>query len=544
MKMQRFRFKLLALLLFLLLGSLALYGGYSIESYGNRWFTLRWNPRLRVQKARVTAGDLVDRSRIVLATTKDGKRIYAEDEATRRALVHVVGDEQSQVKGGAETFQAQYLLGFRNSLPELVSSLISGAERKGDTVQLTVDSALSVYAADAFTRQAPGKSGCVIVMNYQTGEVLAMTSLPNFDPMAMSGSLLTDSGKPFWNRATQAALTPGSTFKIVTTLAALGQHPNLLNAAYDCNDDAVFAGQSIRDFGGVSHGTIGVEQAFAVSCNRVYARLAVDAGYERLLASAQALGWNDEFLFRDMVLENSRFPGEEQSTALLAMLGIGQGKLLMTPMHLCMIASAVANDGVMMEPRLLGRVTGSTGAQRLAFTSAKYRDAMTADQAAVLKRLMRSAVTGGSASALGSLKGQLCAKTGTAESSDNGQPINYAWCAAFSQESPYAAVALVEGVADGQTGGSVAAPILAKVFDYLGKHPVADLPQPAAPEATSVVDAAKQLVHQLLVTPNPTTVPPKTPMPTITPTPAPATLLDTVQQGLDLVEGIQKILTP
>ena len=101
MKQQRFRFKLLAFLVFGLFLLLAVYGSYSVLTYGNRWFSSSKNPRVRAQKQSVTAGDILDRSGTVLATTnEEGERVYQEDEAARRAVVHVVGDAQGQVSNG------------------------------------------------------------------------------------------------------------------------------------------------------------------------------------------------------------------------------------------------------------------------------------------------------------------------------------------------------------------------------------------------------------------------------------------------------------
>ena len=101
MKQQRFRFKLLAFLVFGLFLLLAVYGSYSVLTYGNRWFSSSKNPRVRAQKQSVTAGDILDRGGTVLATTnEEGERVYQEDEAARRAVVHVVGDAQGQVSNG------------------------------------------------------------------------------------------------------------------------------------------------------------------------------------------------------------------------------------------------------------------------------------------------------------------------------------------------------------------------------------------------------------------------------------------------------------
>ena len=98
MKQQRFRFKLLALFLFGLFLLLAVYGGYSVLVYGNRWFASSKNPRVRAQKESVVAGSVLDRCGVVLASTdEEGNRVYQADESARRAIVHLLGDSQGQV---------------------------------------------------------------------------------------------------------------------------------------------------------------------------------------------------------------------------------------------------------------------------------------------------------------------------------------------------------------------------------------------------------------------------------------------------------------
>ena len=167
MKQQRHRFKILALILFGMFFLLAAYGGYSVLTYGNRWFSSKWNPRVRSQKETVIAGDILDVNGVTLATTVNGNRTYQEDEAIRRAVVHLVGDNQGQVSNGVETFQTSYLYGFQTSLPEMIASLFKGETRRGDNVTLTVDSKLCAAIVDSFDsyEKTAGKNGAAVVMN-------------------------------------------------------------------------------------------------------------------------------------------------------------------------------------------------------------------------------------------------------------------------------------------------------------------------------------------------------------------------------------------
>ncbi|MBR2287309.1 MAG: hypothetical protein IJ865_03635 [Clostridia bacterium] len=110
MKRQRKYFKFLALLMFVLFFFLVAYGGYSVVTYGNRWFASSRNPRLRSQKENVMAGDIQDRNGVVLATTDElGNRVYQSDKAARSAIGHLLGDASGYVANGVESFQTAYL---------------------------------------------------------------------------------------------------------------------------------------------------------------------------------------------------------------------------------------------------------------------------------------------------------------------------------------------------------------------------------------------------------------------------------------------------
>ena len=476
MKQQRLRFKLLALILFGLFALLAVYGLYSINAYGGRWFAYNRNPRIRDQKQNVLAGDVRDRTGVLLATTAaDGTRLYQADEAARRSVVHLLGDPEGHVANGVETFQTGYLYGFHTTLPELLSVRFSGQPRKGDHLTLTIDSRLCTSITQYFDAHplTRGKYGAAVVMNYQTGEVLAMVSLPNYDPMAArtpaSGSTY------YWNRATQGLYHPGSTYKVVTTAAALENLPNATNLTFSCVGGLDVKGQIIRDFGGASHGTLSLRNAFVKSCNIAYSTLALQLKDAAMRKTAAAFGFGDNFLVRDLVVENSQYPAAGGTDFYLAMNGFGQSgadsyALLATPLHMCLVAAGVANDGLMMEPYLLQSVhSGVNGSLRDAFTPRAYRQAMTPENAAVLQEYMRAVVTSGTGSRAAVSGMTICGKTGTAETSRNRQDVTDGWFIGYSADHamPYAVAVIVEGIADGEGGGSTAAPIAADVFKYL-----------------------------------------------------------------------------
>lgn len=474
MKQQRLRFKLLALILFGMFAVLAVYGGYSVVTYGNRWFSSRWNPRVRAQKQSVIAGDILDRNGVTLATTVDGKRTYQQDENARRAIVHLLGDEQGQVSNGVETFQTSYLYGFHTSLGEMAAHLFSDETRKGDTVSLTIDSKLCTLIPTYFAanEKTAGKRGAAVVMNYRTGEVIAMISLPNFDPHNITRETLADPGQPFWNRATQSVYAPGSSFKVITTVAALGAIKDVQTASIPCTGGLDVEGHAIRDWGNDIHGKLTLQKAFTVSCNNAYALLAIDMGDEALRKTAEAFGFNDNFLFRDLVVENSVYPTTNRNLFEIAWSGAGQSAIAASPMHMCMVAAAIANDGVMMEPRLLQSVDSATGVHRAGYEPKAYRTALTKEHADILTGYMKAVVSSGTGTRAKVSGVTVCGKTGSAESSMDRQDVTHGWFIGFIDDAdyPYAVSVLVESINDGDGGGSTAAPIAGKIFSYLVKE--------------------------------------------------------------------------
>ena len=151
------------------------------------------------------------------------------------------------------------------------------------------------------------------------------------------------------------------------------------------------------------------------------------------------------------------------------MSGFGQSSIGATPMHLCLIASAVANDGVMMEPTLLTKATTPSGAVRDTFGPKVYRSVLSAETAATLQQYMRAVVTSGTGSRASVNGLTICGKTGSAESSRKGRDVTHGLFIGYidSEELPYAVCVVVEDIVDGEGGGSTAAPIAGEIFKYL-----------------------------------------------------------------------------
>ncbi|MHB1314405.1 MAG: peptidoglycan D,D-transpeptidase FtsI family protein [Christensenellales bacterium] len=442
---------------------------YSVTTYGGRWFVNPYNPRIVSERKTTDAGDIMDRNGTVLASTNDSRhRVYHAEKNTRIAMSHVVGDVYGLVPTGAESFYAPYLLGFKTSLFATVAEAFAGGEKAGSSIKLTVDAVLQDYAYSLMKK----KTGSVVVMNYKTGEILLELSTPAFDPNSIddyrpASDAEKAKGKAdgeteaLINRATTGLYTPGSVMKMVTAAAALQYMPDADSRSFECSGEFNAGGSIVTDSGGNIHGALNLKQAFAVSCNVTFASVASELGAGALTQTALNFDFNTDFLFSDLILYASRFP-ELENKSQLAWSGVGQHTLLVTPMHMAMITSAIANGGMMMEPKLLKSVVGD-GSETNMLEPKAYKRVLQPAQADILQDYMLSCVEDGTGKKAAVEGYDVCGKTGTAEVSESGGKSPHAWFCGFVKDDdhPIAIVVLIE---NGGSGGSVAAPIAAKVL--------------------------------------------------------------------------------
>ncbi|MGI6161189.1 MAG: penicillin-binding transpeptidase domain-containing protein [Christensenellales bacterium] len=433
--------------------SLILYSAYSVSTYGSQWFSSPYNPRLSEQKRNIIAGSVLDRNGIKLAYSNDaGDRLYNDSKGLRLANAHVIGEQYAMVPGGAETIFGNYLYGFNTGVFERVYEGIAGGKRRGDDVYLTVDSELSKHIYDAMD----GRRGAVVVMNYKTGEIISLVSLPAFDPSTIKppkeGEQQQDNGE-LVNRVSQGRYTPGSVFKIITAASALKNIGGIEDRAFTCTGSVDFDGNILTDNNGESHGNETLLSAFTVSCNSYFGSLGVELG-TRLRSTAEDFGFNKEMVFKDVLMRMSEYEYTAEK-GHLAWSAVGQYKDTVSPLHMCLIAASVANGGDMMEPRLLKKVEGSQGFSTVTPSARVAASPLSKSQADTLKGLMRSVVKSGTGRSAAVDGVTVCGKTGTAEV---GGANSHAWFVGFIEESdhPLAVAVVLENAG---SGGRNAAPL-------------------------------------------------------------------------------------
>ena len=416
----------------------------TVYTQGETWASDAHNTRLSASNT--LRGDITDRDGNLLATTAaDGSRQYTQNEAARRALSQTVGDIAGMSGVGVETFHSSALMDISTSLLDRLSELFHGADHVGSSIQLTIDGRLQAYIASQFPS---GYKGAVCVINYRTGEILSMVSKPDYDPydiMSRSDAQVEDTA--FLNRCLQGLYTPGSVFKIVTLASALSNDPNVVNQPFTCAGVWEYQGGRVVCAGGNAHGDVDLKTAFKRSCNVTFGKLAYQLGLERLRATAEAFGLNENFKFGDFVVYNSSFPRAVSGMSELVWAGIGQGQVLLTPLHVAMIAGTVANRGVMMKPMLINRVVNSLGANTSVGQPAVYRQVMSESVASKIAEYMYETVQSGTASRAAVRGYAVCGKTGSAEVSNDKSVETNAWFTGFVYDDshPYAIAVVIEG---------------------------------------------------------------------------------------------------
>jgi len=429
-------FWLLALCFFLLLG----YLGKLVlvdrdEISGNAY-----NSRLRYVDETIRRGDILDREGELLATsTLQNDGTYSREYPRARMAAHITG-YSSVAKSGVEAAENFTLMALKNEFFQRVSSIIKGTELMGNSVALTVDMDIQSTAGNLLG----SAKGAIVVMEPSTGRVLALQAYPDFNPntVANQWEILRDQAdSPLVNRATQGIYPPGSTFKTVTALAAMEHLSGWQNFTVECTGEADFEDKVIHCYNNKAHGTVDMKAAMAASCNCYFAALAEQIGAGDLAKTMRQVGMDKVSHFELETSRNNIFLEKGATESELVETAIGQGRTGVTPLYMAMLASAIANEGLMMQPYIVDHVVypdGGIGKQQV---PEKLMEICSADEAAVLKDMMTEVVTSGTGTAAAVSGVTVAGKTGTAE---NATGNDHSWFIGFAPaEDPKVAVAVL-----------------------------------------------------------------------------------------------------
>jgi penicillin-binding protein 2 len=412
-------------------------------------------------------------------------------ENAKREYNHYVGDDNGIA--GVEASMNHALLGLegRKSVIKdekgrtLRMSDYSKPEG-GAKIQLTID-ARKQYLLENVLRRAGRAAG--VVMNVHTGEVLAMASIPDYDPNAFFPSIDPDRWKaynenkrlsPFTNRAI-AGFTPGSTMKIPTAIA--GALQGMATRSFSCEGYIAYGNHQVgcwlwnKSKG--RHGSLTLPKAIQQSCNPYFNKLANTIGAAAMVEGCQMVGFGKKTgieLPREEagILPGSRAwrstnPNAVMTPALTAFLSIGQGDTLATPLQMCAMAATIANGGKYYQPRVIRRAVAENGhtiiPDKPKLVVDLTQSGIKPTDLELIRKGMWLAVNqpGGTAGRARMTKIEVAAKTGTAQTTDAGQKSNNSWLISFApfEEPKYAVCVMVQNAG---SGGAVCGPLVHLIY--------------------------------------------------------------------------------
>lgn len=466
------------------------------------------NVRPVIQSQRIKRGRMLDRDGLVLVDTQMlpgnlALRTYPLPPDLDPAAFSNITGYFSFIYGqtGLEASYGNYLSGESDPLGRLQSTLL-GQQRVGDDLHLTIDAGLQMAAR----RVLGDRTGSILVLDPRTGAVLAMATAPGYDPRGLVFNPATEdreaetarvsefwrqingegAGQPLLNRPTQGRYPPGSTFKTVTAVGVLENQekgrPDDIRCFNELETEpgAPPVVNAVPNLAERTGDPSNLERVYAFSCNVAFAQYALRLDAQGLAEAAARFDIFEPRAAPDVYRGFTDLPTDASTlyaqtgflnrAAGLADTGYGQGQLQVTPLQMAMVAAAVANDGVMMQPYLVERITRPDGGVVVARGPRVIRRAMSTDTAARMRANMRAAVEYGfGGPAQGPIAPSVAlvgGKSGTAEHGAGTTP--HAWFTAIApvDRPRYVVAVMIENGGEGSSvAASAAGQVLAAAFE-------------------------------------------------------------------------------
>jgi peptidoglycan glycosyltransferase len=439
------------------------------------------NRRALIQEQRTPRGLIFARDgHTVLAKSvprgSGQSRVFTRTYPTGPLFSHAIG--YSFIRNGRrglEQSRNEDLAGQEDEFESILSGLESRRTEGFDLV-----SNLDAEGQKVATQALGGQKGAVVAIEPATGKVRVMTSVPGFDANQVPDGfsrLNRDPNKPLFNRSTQELYPPGSTFKVVTATAALDSGKFNPGSIVDGSSPKTISGAPLANAGGENFGPITLTDALTNSVNTVWAQVGERVGPGTLLEYMDRFGFNEkpklDYPLDQMIASGIRNKDgrlvRSDAGFDIGRVAIGQGGLegaiSVTPLQMAEVASAVANGGKLMKPRLTDRVLRKDGRVKERVEPDLQSQVMKKSTSQQLGSMMSRVVEEGTATAA-ALEGiRVAGKTGTAEVAN--RTANQAWFIAFAPvDRPKLAIAVTVERTQGQ-GGTVAAPIAKQVLETL-----------------------------------------------------------------------------
>jgi peptidoglycan glycosyltransferase len=456
-----------------------------LVAFTSRWtvfdaHALRDNPKnhrqlieeQQIRRGLIRAGD----DSVLARSLQQPDKSYVRSYPSGRLFSHAVGYSfVRQGRAGLERFYDDDLSGRTGELGSLLDRL-SGSEKQGDNLVTSLDPAAQRVAL----QQLGGRKGAVVALDPRTGAIRVMASVPGYDPNTVKNqqqfsALNRDKDAPLLNRNTQAGYPPGSTFKVVTAIAAIDSGRYTPDSRISGRNGKRISGVPLNNDQGESFGDITLTEALTKSVNTVFGEVGEKLGKATMKKYMDRLGFGRPVEV-DLPRDERAASGERKGGRIIpatngavdvGRMAIGQDKLTVTPLQMAMVASAVANGGKLMKPHIADRVVDRDGRTVSHIEPGVMSQVMSPDTASKVGAMMDQVVKEGTGTAA-ALEGiDVAGKTGTAEVG-HGCP-NQLWFIAFAPaQDPRVAIAVTVECGTG-FGGTVAAPIAKAVMQELLK---------------------------------------------------------------------------
>jgi penicillin-binding protein 2 len=332
-------------------------------------------------------------------------------------------------------------------------------DRSRQELVLTVDSRIQEIVENVMDRKV-GK-GAVVVMEAGSGDILALASRPGFNPENPAANSASQSGESFYDHGT-ALYQPGSIFKAVIAAAALEEGIVDPASRFLCQGEK---DRLVPCWNKSGHVEINLRQAFADSCNPIFARVGLELGAGKVIEYARRFGLDNQFIVGYPVPTDPRQDLNQIAAPYnLAGCSVGQGPVLVTPVQIAAMTNVIVSDGIYHSPRLVKEIRHSGGKGDKLYQPGEVR-AVSPETAGVMRSLLLEVTTKGSGQeAMVPVTGS-AGKTGSAQIANNKGLVN-AWFTGYAPltQPRYIVTVLIE---DGESGSKSAAPVFKEIMEQI-----------------------------------------------------------------------------
>ncbi len=419
------------------------------------------NPRLYRDEEGIIPGNIYDINGNVLAKVegdaKNFKRYYPYGEIA----AHVVGFTNAG-KSGVEAKYNFELQNIRFELIKRIQNLFNEETLTGNSIVLTLDMDIQELAYKKLGK----RKGAIVVMEPSTGKIIAQVSYPTFNPNTIEkdwDNYKSEDNGALLNRASQGLYPPGSVFKAVTAGSMIKSMINYNSLTYECSGEETFGEKIIHCYDSKKHGKVNIYEAMAYSCNTFFAKKAYSLGKESLYKMANNLFFNQELNYPLAYSKSSFTLKNSSSESEIVETLIGQGKTLVSPLHMAMIYSCIANDGMMMKPYIYDHSLYTNGDIGNKNMPEKMAIVFTPKEAKELSNMLLEVVEYGTGTSAQIEGVKVAGKTGTAETG-SGEPHSWFVGYAPADKPEVVVVVLIENAGNGSNSAPIARDIIKEVL--------------------------------------------------------------------------------